>query len=74
MARQLPTPIDRILRLFHVDFAPAHRQPVMISVLAATAISIGGSLAADALLVTIGQAAFPSTRGTGTASSRTTGS
>jgi hypothetical protein len=63
MAVQLPTPIDRVLRLFHVDFAPAHRQPDTISVLAAVVISIGGSLAADALLVAIGQAVFPSTRG-----------
>jgi hypothetical protein len=63
MAVQLPALVDRAVRWFHVDFAPAHRQPVTISVLVATAISIAGSLAADALLVTIGQAIFPSTRG-----------
>ncbi len=60
---RLPAPVDRALRLCHVDFAPAHRQPRTISVLVATAIAIGGSLAADALLVTIGSAVFPSTRG-----------
>jgi hypothetical protein len=60
---QLPQPIDRVLRLFRVDFAPAHRQPSAVSVLAATIASITGSLLADALLVVIGQAVFPSTRG-----------
>jgi hypothetical protein len=63
MAVQLPAPIGRALRWFHVDFAPAHRQPTPISVLVATAVSVGGSLAADALLVTVGQAVFPATRG-----------
>jgi hypothetical protein len=60
---KLPSAVDRVLRLFHVDFAPAGRPPSAVSVAAATAASIGGSLAADALLVTIGQAVFPSTRG-----------
>jgi hypothetical protein len=46
-----------------VDFTPAHRQPSPVSVLAATIASVAGSLAADALLVAIGQAAFPATRG-----------
>jgi hypothetical protein len=60
---QLPQPIDRVLRPFRVDFAPAHRQPSAAGVLAATIASVAGSLLADALLVVIGQAAFPSTRG-----------
>jgi hypothetical protein len=60
---QLPQPIDRALRLFRVDFAPAHRQPTAVRVLVATIASIAGSLAADALLVVIGQAVFPSTKG-----------
>ncbi|HEY6785709.1 MAG TPA: DUF6069 family protein [Trebonia sp.] len=63
MPAQLPQPVDRLLRLFRVDFAPAHRQPSAVSVVAATVASIAGSLAADALLVVIGQAVFPSTRG-----------
>jgi hypothetical protein len=49
--------------MLRVDFAPAHRQPSASSLLAATVASVAGSLAADALLVVIGQAAFPSTRG-----------
>jgi hypothetical protein len=60
---QLPQPLDRALRMLHVDFAPACRQPSASSLLAATAASVAGSLAADALLVVIGQAAFSSTRG-----------
>jgi hypothetical protein len=49
--------------LLRVDFAPEHRQPSALSVVAATVAAIAGSLAADALLVVIGQAVFPSTRG-----------
>jgi hypothetical protein len=60
---QLSQPVGRALRVFRVDFAPARRQPSARSVLAATIASVVGSLAADALLVVIGQAAFPSTRG-----------
>jgi hypothetical protein len=60
---KLPSAIDRGLRPFHVDFAPAAGAPTAVSVVAATIVSIAGSLAADALLVTIGQAVFPSTRG-----------
>ena len=63
MPVKLPSAVDRVLRLFHVDFAPADRPPSAVSVVAATVLSIAGSLAADALLVTIGQAVFPSTRG-----------
>ena len=63
MPTQLPPPADRALRVFRVDFAPAHRQPSAAGVLAATVASVAGSLAADALLVVIGQAVFPSTRG-----------
>ncbi len=63
MPVQLSQPVDRALRVFRVDFAPVHRQPSAGSVLAATITSVAGSLAADALLVVIGQAVFPSTRG-----------
>jgi hypothetical protein len=60
---ELPAAADRALRLFRVDFAPAHRQPSTISVVGATIASVVGSLAVDALLVVIGQAVFPSTKG-----------
>lgn len=55
--------LDRALRLCRVDFAPAHRQPSAARVVAATIVSIAGSLAADAALVAIGTAVFPSTKG-----------
>ena len=63
MPTQPPQPIGWALRLFRVDFAPAHRQPSAVSVLGATIASVVGSLAADALLVVIGQAIFPATKG-----------
>lgn len=55
--------LDRALALCRVDFAPAHRQPSAARVVAATIVSIAGSLAVDAALVAIGTAVFPSTRG-----------
>jgi hypothetical protein len=63
LVTQLPQPVNRVLRMLRVDFAPACRQPSAGSVLIATVASVAGSLAADALLVVIGQAVFPSTRG-----------
>jgi Family of unknown function (DUF6069) len=55
--------LDRSLALARVDFAPAHRPPGAARVLLATAVSLVGSLVADAILVAIGEAAFPSTKG-----------
>jgi hypothetical protein len=60
---QLPPSIDRALGLARVDFGPVHRQPSAARVVAASVISVAGSLAADAVLVAIGTAVFPSTRG-----------
>ena len=51
--------VDRGLRLVRVDFTPAHRQPSGLRVVAALALSVAGSLAVDALLVTLGEAVFP---------------
>jgi hypothetical protein len=63
MPNQLPPSLEGPLGLVRVDFAPAHRQPSAISVLAATVASIVGSLAADAILVVVGTAIFPATKG-----------
>ena len=57
------TIIDRSLELAKVDFSPRHRQPSMLRVLLATAISLAGSLSVDAAIVAIGTAVFPSTKG-----------
>ena len=63
MPAQLPPWLDRALGLARVDFKPSHRQPSVARVLFALAVSIAGSLAADAILVVIGTALFPSTKG-----------
>ena len=65
MPAALPSLVDRGLRLARVDFGVAHRQPSGVRVIVALVVSVIGSLAADALLVTIGQAVFPSTKGYG---------
>ena len=57
------TTIDRWLKTVRVDFAPEHRQASRRRVGAATTLSIGGSLLADAVLVVIGTAVFPGTKG-----------
>jgi hypothetical protein len=63
MPTQLPPSLERPLGLVRVDFAPAHRQPSAVAVLMATAASLVGSLAADAILVVIGTTIFPATKG-----------
>jgi Na+/proline symporter len=55
--------LNRAAALVHIDFAPQHRQPSWLRVLIASVAAIVGSLVADALLVVIGQALFPSTKG-----------
>jgi hypothetical protein len=59
------TLFDRTLDLVKVDFAPTHRPPSSARVVLATVVSLVGSLAADAALVAIGEAVFPSTKGYG---------
>ena len=54
--------ITQLASLVRVDLAPRHRQPSGRLVLA-TIASVAGSLAADALLVVIGEAIFPATKG-----------
>ena len=63
MPAELPPSLGRALGTARVDLAPAHRQPSTLRVAIATAASVAGSLAVDAILVVIGQAIFPSTRG-----------
>lgn len=55
--------LDRSLDYVKVDFAPTHKPPTAARVFLATAVALVGSLAADALLVVIGQAVFPGTKG-----------
>jgi Family of unknown function (DUF6069) len=56
------TILDRSLGLLKVDFAPTHRQPSTARVVMATVVSLVGSVAVDAALVAMGEAAFPSTK------------
>jgi hypothetical protein len=63
LSAQPQSVLDRALALCRVDLAPAHRQPSAARVVAATIVSIAGSLAADATLVAIGTTVFPSTKG-----------
>lgn len=46
-----------------VDFQPRHAQPKVSRLALATVAALAGSLLADALLVVIGQALFPATKG-----------
>lgn len=55
--------LNQAASLVHIDFAPRHRQPAWTRVLLASVAAIAGSLAADALLVVIGEVVFPSTKG-----------
>jgi hypothetical protein len=55
--------VDRLLGLFKVDFAPDPAQPSWARLVVAAAVSLVGSLGADALLVALGTRIFPSTKG-----------
>jgi len=59
----LPAILCRPAELVHLDFAPRHGQPQAGRVLLATLASLIGTLAADALIVVIGVALFPHTKG-----------
>jgi hypothetical protein len=61
----LTSMLDEIASLARLDFSPEHRQPSASRVLLATVTAITGSVAADAILVAIGEAAFPGTNGYG---------
>jgi Family of unknown function (DUF6069) len=55
--------LNQLASLARIDFRPRHGQPRAARLALATIAAVAGSLAADALLVVIAQAAFPSTRG-----------
>jgi Family of unknown function (DUF6069) len=55
--------LDQVTSLARLDFSPPHRQPAAGRVVLATVASVAGSLAADAILVVIGQVLFPHTKG-----------
>ncbi|MDQ2812324.1 MAG: hypothetical protein M3Z75_10720 [Actinomycetota bacterium] len=64
MPAEPPPWLNRVLKLARVDFdSSAHQQPSILRVLVALIVSVAGSLAADAILVRIGTAIFPATRG-----------
>ncbi len=56
-------PLSPVLSPLKVDFAASDVQPDRGRVVLATVLSIVGSLAADALIVLLGEAIFPSTKG-----------
>jgi hypothetical protein len=58
----VPAPLRPWLQRFRIDFRPK-TPPTTSSVVVASIVAIVGSLAADALLVSVGVAIFPSTRG-----------
>ena len=55
--------LKQLALIARIDFRPRHAQPRISRVALATLAAVASSLAADALLVVIGQAVFPSTRG-----------
>jgi hypothetical protein len=59
----MPPSLQRALSPVRVDFAPVGQQPSAARLIAASVLSVAGSLAADALLVVAGTAIFPSTKG-----------
>jgi hypothetical protein len=59
---QFPTSWRPLFQALRLDFRPG-RQPSAWSILVASVVALGGSLAADYLLVKLGTAAFPSTKG-----------
>ena len=55
--------LEKVLDLVHLDFAPRHQQPSNGRVALAAVVSVLGSLLADALIVVLAQALWPSTKG-----------
>lgn len=58
--------LDQVAEWARIDLSPTpHRPPRAVAVVLATVVALAGSLAADAALVAIGTAVFPSTKGYG---------
>ncbi len=55
--------IDRAFAYARVDWSPTHEQPPIARVMSATALAVVVALLADAVLVAIATAVFPSTAG-----------
>jgi hypothetical protein len=55
--------LTQLASVARITFRPRHAQPKTSRVVLATVAAIAGSLAVDALLVVVGQAAFPGTKG-----------
>ena len=55
--------LEQLMALARLDFAPRHRPPAPARMFLATVASVIGSVIADALLVVIGEALFPGTKG-----------
>lgn len=55
--------VERVLALARVDFPHDHRQPAPLRFAVSVLVAIFGSLAADRVLVMIGTALFPATKG-----------
>lgn len=55
--------LKQLAEIARIDFRPRPAQPNIARVALATVAAVAGSLAADALLVVIGQAIFPATKG-----------
>ena len=58
-----PGAVNQMMSMARLDFAPEHRQPSTLRVLLASLASIIGSLLADAVIVAIGEALMPGTKG-----------
>ena len=57
------TVLKKAASLVSLDFSPSHRHPLPGRVVLATIASIVGCLVADAILVVVGEAIFPGTKG-----------
>jgi hypothetical protein len=55
--------LNQLAAIARIDLRPPHAQPRISRVVLATLAAVAGSLVVDALLVVIGQAIFPSTKG-----------